>query len=327
MQSIATPPSPEFSLIIPCYNEEEVLPLLETRLLEVLPTVSADWEVVFVDDGSRDQTFALLLGLHSRNPRFKVLSFSRNFGHQAALSAGIQAVSGRYVGIIDADLQDPPELLLECVAHLRSGYHVAYAIRAKRTENFVKRLSYALFYRLLRRMADIDLPLDSGDFCVMDRSVVEVLRRLPERNLFLRGMRAWSGFRQIGVAYDRPARAAGETKYPFRRLVRLALDGIFSLSTAPLRAASYLGLFSLGLASLSAVGLTIWHVSDHPIFGATPRQARGWASLMVVILLLNGIQMLMLGVIGEYLGRIYQEAKHRPRWIIRQAVGIPHPFD
>ena len=317
----------EFSLIVPCYNEEAVLPLLAARLLEVLPSLSPDWEVVFVDDGSSDQTFALLLALNAQEPRFKALGFSRNFGHQAALSAGLTAVRGRYVGIIDADLQDPPELLVPCLAHLRAGYHVAYAVRVKRQEGLFKRLSYAAFYRILQRLSEVRVPLDSGDFCVLDRKVVDVLKRFPERNLFLRGLRAWSGFRQIGVEYERPARAAGETKYPFRKLVRLALDGIFSLSTTPLRLATYLGVQCLLAALLAAAGLIVWHLSNATIFGQSPGQVRGWASLMVVILILNGIQMVMLGCLGEYVGRIYNESKHRPRWIVREAVGLPQPID
>ena len=206
------PVPPELSLVIPCYNEAEVLPVLKARLLQSLNSLGLSWEVIFVDDGSRDSTCEQLVLMHHDEPRFKVVSFSRNFGHQLAVCAGLAYATGRAVGIMDADLQDPPEIFAPCLAKLREGYDVVYAVRKKRKENPAQRAAYALFYRFLRFVAEVDIPLDSGDFCLMNQRVVTVLRRMPERNVFVRGLRAWAGFRQIGLEYERDPRAAGETK-------------------------------------------------------------------------------------------------------------------
>ncbi|MDB6109913.1 MAG: putative enzyme [Pedosphaera sp.] len=312
----------ELSLIIPCYNEAEVLPLLATRLLKSLAALNLSWEVIFVDDGSVDTTSQQLAAMHLAEPRFKVLSFSRNFGHQTAIYAGLSHASGQWVGIMDADLQDPPEILSSCMEKLREGYDVVYAVRRKRKENLLKRIAYALFYRILKQVAEIDIPLDSGDFCVMSRPVVEVLRQLPERNVFLRGLRAWTGFRQIGVEYEREARAAGETKYPLKKLVRLATDGIFAFSTLPLRLSIYLGLFVL-LASMGLGFFNIaWRIFGFRFMGHTAAELPGWTTLVCGMLFLGGVQLLILGCIGEYIGRIYSEVKQRPRWIVRETLGL-----
>ncbi len=218
-----------------------MLPLLRARVEGVLEKMSITWEVIFVDDGSADATPDQLSELHGHEPRFKVITFSRNFGHQAAISAGLSFASGDLVGIMDADLQDPPELFPDCLERLREGYDVVYAVRRRRRETVLLRMGYALFYRLMRLLAEPDIPLDAGDFCLMRRPVVDVLKQLPERSLFLRGLRAWTGFRQVGLEYDRHPRAAGRTKYRLAKLVRLAADGLFSFSTLPLRLAVYLG--------------------------------------------------------------------------------------
>jgi len=313
--------NPELSLVIPCFNEESVLPLLETRLRKFLGDCGISWEVLFVDDGSRDKTFELLAGMHRAEPRFKVISFSRNFGHQAALCAGLAYAQGQAVGLLDADLQDPPELFARCLEKLREGYDVAYAVRRKRKENILKRAAYSVFYRLLKSVAEVDIPHDSGDFCLMHRRVVDVLTDMPERNVFLRGLRAWTGFRQIGVEYEREARAAGSTKYPFRKLLKLATDGVFAFSTLPLRLATYVGFASVGLSMIAGIFLLIWKLANFQLLGHLPSEVPGWTSIVCLILFFGGIQFLMFGCMGEYIGRIYGEVKHRPRWVIGRALG------
>jgi glycosyltransferase involved in cell wall biosynthesis len=313
---------PELSLVIPCYNESAVLSLLRDRLLQSLSSAGIEWEVILVDDGSVDDTFAQLAAMHAADARFKVISFSRNFGHQTAVFAGLSHAFGDFVGVMDADLQDPPEFLLTCLGKLKEGYDVAYAVRRQRKENWVKIFCYSLFYRLLKSIAEVEIPLDSGDFCLMRQQVVAVLRQMPERDIFVRGLRAWSGFRQIGVEYNRAARAAGETKYPFRKLLRLAMDGVFAFSPLPLRMAVYLGFASLVLSFVATVCIVAWKISGFRLFGYYPSAVPGWTSLVCLVLFLNGMQFLILGVMGEFIGRIYNETKQRPRWVIRRVLGI-----
>lgn len=315
------------TIVIPCYNEEEVLGLLASRLIAALDPLALTWDVVFIDDGSRDRTREILTALHDDDPRFKVIGLSRNFGHQSAIAAGLAHAQGDIVAIMDADLQDPPEILEPCLQHWRSGYDVVYAIRQKRKESLAKRLAYAGFYRMLKQVADVDIPLDSGDFCLMDRRVVDVLNAMPERNIFLRGLRAWSGFRQIGLAYERDSRAAGQTKYPFRRLVRLALDGIFSFSTLPLRLSSMLGLATLCLCMAGSVFIFLWRVLNFRFMGHVAAELPGWSAAAIIILSVNGVQMLMLGLMGEYLARVYDEVKGRPRWITNLTLGFTPPTE
>lgn len=313
---------PELSLVIPCFNESRVLPLLRQRLLESLPPMHLTWEVIFVDDGSRDDTFAQLAAMHAADPRFKVVAFSRNFGHQTAVFAGLSRATGEYVAVLDADLQDPPEFVATCVEKLKSGYDVVYAVRAKRKENFLKRIAYAGFYRLLKRIAEVEIPLDSGDFCVMRQCVVSVLRQMPERDVFVRGLRAWSGFRQVGIPYERAARAAGETKYPLRKLVKLALDGVFAFSSLPLRLAIYLGFVSLAVSLAGAALVVTWKIFNFQILGHYPSEVPGWTSLVCLILFLGGMQFLILGLLGEFIRRIFAEVQQRPRWIVRTQLGF-----
>jgi glycosyltransferase involved in cell wall biosynthesis len=317
-----SPDRPTLSVVIPCFNEEAVLPMLEKRLLEALGGAGISWELVFVDDGSSDRTLEILSEMHRRDGRFKVISFSRNFGHQTAISAGLAYASGEAVAIIDADLQDPPDLLATCLRCWKDGYQVVYAVRQKRKEGPLKRAAYSIFYRLLRVIADIHIPLDTGDFCLMDRSVVNVLRSMPERNIFVRGMRAWAGFRQIGIPYERSARAAGETKYPFRKLLRLALNGIFSFSTFPLRLATWFGLSIVGLCALVVLLVSIWRFSGLEFMGHVAADIPGWAAGIVSVFFLGGVQLLILGLIGEYLARIYDEVKLRPRWVVSRSLGF-----
>jgi polyisoprenyl-phosphate glycosyltransferase len=307
--------SPTLSIVLPCFNERENLDALYQRLAPVLEKITHSFEVIFVDDGSSDGCGELLDALNRRDPRFKVIHFSRNFGHQAALSAGLDASSGAAVVLMDCDLQDPPEVIQRFIDRWRDGCEVVYGIRRKRKEGLLKRAGYAAFYRSMRMMAQIEVPLDAGDFCLMDRKVVDALKRLPEAHRFLRGLRSWVGFRQAGVEYEREGRHAGEPKYTLGKLVRLAVSGYVGFSTVPLRIASWLGLV------VAAVGfaVAVWAVSTKILGIPSPR---GWASSIAVMLFLGGIQLLVLGVMGEYLGRVYDEARARPSYVVRESVGF-----
>lgn len=310
------------SLVVPCYNEQAVLPQLFARVTAAAETWGLPWEVVCVDDGSRDSTWDLLAAQHGRDPRWRAVRFARNFGHQIAVSAGLYHATGAAVIVIDADLQDPPEEIHRFIARWREGYDVVYAIRQRRKEGWLKRLGYWSFYRLLDRLVSFQIPLDSGDFCLMDRRVVDTLNAMPERKRFVRGLRAWSGFRQAGVAYERHARAAGEVKYTLRKLIGLALDGILSFSTVPLRLAALLGLL---VASFSLLGIlfTLAQRLFRDFFaqlGLAP--VPGFATIVIAILFLGGVQLICLGILGEYLGRVYEEVKRRPLWTIADTAGV-----
>ena len=306
----------EISLVIPVYNEEEVLPALEQRLTAMLPRLGGSVEAVLVNDGSRDGTERLLSELVARDPRFRAIHFSRNFGHQAAITAGVQYAAGRAVIVMDADLQDPPELLEQMLARWREGYQVVYAQRESRTgESPLKRgLAYS-FYRVLQRLSDVRIPEDTGDFCLMDRAVVDQLNAMPERNRYMRGLRAWLGYRQTAVRFSRPPRAAGEPKYTFRKSLSLALSAILGFSKVPLRLGTYLGFIVSGFSFLLAVVFVIMRLIGMNVI-------RGWASTIVLVLFLGGVQLLTLGVIGEYLARIYDEVKQRPLFVVRRADGF-----
>ncbi len=313
----------KISIIVPCFNEEAVLPQLFQRLSAAAAGWGMDYEVVCVDDGSSDGTWELLQRQHAQDPRWRGLSFARNFGHQVAVSAGLYHATGDAVAVIDADLQDPPEELFRFIAKWREGFAVVYAVREKRKENFIKRLCYWSFYRIMSCITTFEVPLDSGDFSLMDRRVVDVLNRMPERHRFVRGLRAWAGFKQTGVAYERSARAAGKSKYSFRKLFRLAWDGLFSFSTVPLVLVSYMGLLISTLAAAGAVFTLLQRIfaSWFQKIGLAP--VPGFATIVISILFLGGVQMLCLGILGEYIGRIYEEVKHRPKWITRDRCGIP----
>ncbi len=311
----------KISVVIPCYNEQEVLPELFERMTKAAASWGTDWEIICVDDGSSDRTFDMLEKQHQKNQQWCVISFSRNFGHQTAVSAGIYHATGDAVVVIDADLQDPPEEIHRFIEKWKEGYDIVYAVRQQRKEGFIKKLSYWAFYRIMSKMIDFELPLDSGDFCLMDRKIVEVLNCMPERNRFVRGLRAWSGFKQIGLAYERHARAAGEAKYDFKKLRRLAVDGIVSFSTFPLAVAAHVGLI---ISSMSFLGIVIFVIQRmFPAYFEAIGLAPGPGLVMTVsILFLGGVQLIFLGIIGQYLGRIYDEVKRRPLWIIKQNLGL-----
>jgi dolichol-phosphate mannosyltransferase len=312
----------DLSVVVPCFNETAVLPLLVARLNDTLGKKELSWEVLLVDDGSTDETLRLFCEIAAADSRFKVLSFSRNFGHQSAVYAGLEAASGLAVGVIDADLQDPPEILLQCWQAVKQGADVAYAVRRKRKEALWKRVAYKLFYRLLHAFSDVVIPMDSGDFCVMSRRVVDMVINLPERNIFMRGLRAWVGFKQVAVEYERPARAAGETKYSLQRLIRLAADGLFSFSVAPLRLATYAGLVVVALSLVYEVFTMAWWIGGFRFMGHVAQDLPGWTTLICGMFFLHGIELLILGVIGEYIGRIYTETKQRPRYIVQRKFGF-----
>jgi polyisoprenyl-phosphate glycosyltransferase len=298
------------SVVVPALNEEENLDQLWSRLRPVLDAVG-DGEIIIVDDGSTDATWSEIVRLGAADPRVRGVRLSRNFGHQAALTAGMAHARGQTVCFIDADLQDPPELIEQLLEQWRAGNKVVYAIRRTRKEGLAKRIAYRSFYRLYQRLANIDVPLDSGDFALLDRTVVDELLALPEHNRFLRGLRSWVGYQQVGVEYDRDARNAGAPKYTARRLFRLALDGLLSFSAVPLRAASYLGILVAlagGLYIAVAVASRLW-------FGGVPD---GWTSIIAVVLTVGGIQLLVLGVLGEYLARVYDETKGRPNYLVAE---------
>ncbi|HSU66329.1 MAG TPA: glycosyltransferase family 2 protein [Tepidisphaeraceae bacterium] len=315
------------SIVLPVYNEEEVLPLAHERFTAMgvpLGQLGLDYELVFVNDGSRDSTPDLLNGLAGGDPHVRAVHLTRNFGHQAAVTAGLSLARGDVVAVMDCDLQDPPEILPRFLAEWRNGYQVVYAVRQKRKEWFGKRLAYWTFYRLMAAISELDIPLDSGDFCVMDRRAVDLLNSLPERQRFVRGLRTWIGLRQAGVAYDRDARAAGVPQYTFKKLMKLAMDGLVSFSAAPLRMVMQLGVLSLACAAVIGIwviGATIveWH---QPYPSRTPR---GWASLACIVLVMSAAQMISLGVIGEYLSRIFAEVKGRPTFLIASLVGADAP--
>jgi len=307
---------PEISVVIPLWNEQENLEALHRRLTDTLQEMELPYEIVFVNDGSQDATPWTLDKLYSDDPHVAVVHLSRNFGHQPAVSAGLERARGRAVIVMDGDLQDPPEVIPQFVGSWREGNDVVYAVRTERKENVVMRLCYFAFYRLLRLIGELDIPLDSGDFCLMDRRVVDALRSLPERTRFVRGLRTYVGFRQVGLEYERAARAAGRPKYNFRALVRLAIDGLISFSSHPLRLAAYMGLATAGLAGI----LLVWVLYDAFLNHSAPR---GWASLSVIVLFLGAMIMLFLGIIGEYIRLIFLETKQRPSYIISEYKARP----
>jgi len=308
-EEIAMNIEPELSVVVPLYNEEENLPELYRRATAALKALKVSYELLLINDGSKDTTPVLLEQLAQQDTRVTVIHLSRNFGHQAAVSAGIDHARGRAVILMDGDLQDPPEVLGQFIDKWRQGFDVVYSVRTKRKEGIFKRTGYALFYRMLRATSSLDIPLDSGDFCLMDRKVVDVLRRLPERQRFVRGLRTFVGFRQIGLRHERDARFAGKPKYTFRAMLRLAIDGMVGFSDFPLTLVTYFGIFSF----LLALGLSGWVLTDALIEHTAPR---GWASILAVVLYMGSVQLLSLGIIAEYIRRIFLETKQRPFYIV-----------
>jgi len=303
-----------YSIVVPLYNEQDVLPELCQRLRAAVARLHGPAEIIFVNDGSADGTLGLLKALQFEDKTIRVVSLSRNFGHQAAVSAGLCHAEGDAVAVLDGDLQDPPELLPEFFAKLQEGWDVAYGVRRRRRGGIPKRLSYFVFYRLLHRLADIDIPLDAGDYCAMSRRIVDHLNRLPETDRFVRGLRAWVGFRQTGIPYERDRRRAGIPKYTMAKLVQLSLDGLLSFSHAPLR---WLAVVGFVLCAVSFVGILI--VLYRYLF--TP-YVPGYTSLAILVLFFGGAQFLTGGLVGEYVGRTAQQVKGRPLYVVDELIGF-----
>ena len=316
MGSVAVLPRPQYSLVLPIYNEEDTIPELVRRLGELMDKFDGEAEAILVDDGSSDSSYQLMVAARETDPRFKLLRLSRNFGHQIAVTAGLDVASGEAVIVMDADLQDPPEVALDLAARWREGYDVVYAVREERHgDSPFKRATAAGFYRLFKRMSDVDVPLDVGDFRLVDRRALDAFRSMRESNRYVRGMFSWIGFRQVGVPFTREERFAGETKYPLRKMVKFATDGIVSFSAYPLRLALKVGFV---VSAFSFVLGIVFLVSRIAGFYSVP----GLASVAVFVAFLGGIQLLLLGIMGEYIARIHDEVKGRPLYLVSETRGL-----
>jgi dolichol-phosphate mannosyltransferase len=309
--------TPTYSLIIPIYNEEATIAELYRRVSALMDRLDAPAELILINDGSRDRSLSLMRELHQKDPRVCYLSLARNFGHQIAVTAGLNFVRGRVVVILDADLQDPPELIPDMLELWRQGYQVIYAQRTQRKkEGWFKRLTAYVFYRLLKRLADVDIPTDTGDFCLMDRQVVDVLNSMPERNRYIRGLRSWVGFKQTSIKFERDPRFAGDVKYTFRKSFALAINGLVSFSKVPLQISIYFGLFAAFVALIMAMLVLYWRifVPNSPLTGIT--------LIIVAIFFLGAVQLVSIGILGEYIGRIYEEVKNRPLYTLGEVAGF-----
>lgn len=314
-QSVTTPEL--ISIVIPCFNEEQVIGETINRLKTISDAMTdVQVELIFVDDGSRDSTRELLKQLAANDSRIKIVGFARNFGHQIAVTAGIDAANGDAVVLIDADMQDPPEIIPQMVEKWHEGYDVVFGTRTERAgESAFKRATARMFYRMLNRLSDVPIPLDTGDFRLMSRSVVDTLNAMPERHRFIRGMVSWVGFRQIALPYARAERFAGESKYPLRKMLRFATDGIISFSSKPLQLSIGMGVTSAILALLG-----LFYVVCVRLF--TSDWVDGWAGLMVAVLFIGGVQLISIGILGEYIGRMYAEMKQRPLYVVGEYIGF-----
>jgi dolichol-phosphate mannosyltransferase len=313
------PKSPLLSVVVPCFNEQEVIDATHARLSAALAAITPDYELIYVDDGSRDRTAERLHEIQRASSRVRVIRLARNFGHQVAVTAGIEYARGDAVVLIDADLQDPPEVIADMVAQWRAGFHVVYGVRAERAgESHFKLQTARLFYRLINRLSEVPIPLDTGDFRLMDRSVVDALNRMKEKHRLLRAMVSWVGYRQTAVPYSRAERFAGQSKYPLRKMLALALDGIVSFSAVPLKLVTMVGLAFSAISVLGiiyALVMRLW----------TDNWVPGWTVLFIAVMLIGGLQFIFLGVMGEYIGRIYSEAKNRPLYLVMEELGFDQP--
>ncbi|ACC84175.1 glycosyltransferase family 2 protein [Nostoc punctiforme] len=308
---------PKYSLIVPIYNEEEIIPELYRRLSAVMNRLDGLVELILINDGSRDRSLQLLRELHQKDPRICYLSFARNFGHQIAVTAGLNFVRGQVIIILDADLQDPPELIPDMIEKWRQGYQVVYAQRTQRLkEGWFKRFTAYSFYRLLKKLADVDIPTDTGDFCLMDRQIVDILNSMPERTRYIRGLRSWVGFQQTAIRFERDPRFAGEVKYTFSKSLALAINGLVSFSIVPLRLSTYLGLIAAAAAIFMALLILYWRLflPHSPLTGFT--------IILMAIFFLGSVQLVSVGILGEYIGRIYEEVKARPLYTLAEVGGF-----
>lgn len=308
--------SPFLSVVVPAYNEQDGIGIFYQVMVKALDALAIKWEVVCVDDGSNDQTLPLLCALHERDPRFKVIGLSRNFGKEVALTAGLDHAQGDVIVPMDFDLQDPPELITDMLALWREGNDVVYAVRTEREgESWIKQKTAAWFYRVIGRLSDVQIPRNTGDFRLMDRQVLDTLKQLRETHRFMKGLFAWVGYRQVSLPYTRKPRAAGETKWNYWKLWNFAIEGITSFSIAPLQLATYLGF----MVSLVAFVYALFIVSKTVFFGI---DVPGYPSLLVTVLFFGGVQLIFIGIIGEYIGRIYNEVKQRPLYIVSHQQGF-----
>lgn len=304
------------SVVVPIFNEQENLPVLRRRLAAALDQTQEAWEVVFVNDGSRDGSLELLRGFHEEDPRVKVINLSRNFGHQPAVTAGVHHATGDCVILIDGDLQDPPEVIPEMVARWREGFQVVLGERTSRQDRALRGVGFRLFYPIYRRISDLPAGPDAGIFGLMDRRVVDEFNKLPERNRFIPGLRGWLGFRTTSVQYDRQDRAAGVPKQTLRRLIRYAMDGMISFSNKPLRWVSYTGFMISGITFVLAIYYLV------TFFLYDKEAGQGFTTIILCVLFLGGVQLISIGILGEYIGRIYEEIKQRPLYIVQERIGI-----
>lgn len=308
---------PQYSFIIPIYNEEETISELYARISAVMNQMDGLVELIFVNDGSQDQSLRMIRALRQQDSRVCYLNLARNFGHQIAVTAGLNFARGKAVVILDADLQDPPELIPDMVEIWRQGYQIIYAQRLKRhRESWFKRFTAYAFYRILQKLSDINIPTDTGDFCLLDRQVVDILNAMPERNRYLRGLRSWTGFNQTAIRFERAPRFAGEVKYTFRKSLALAINSILAFSKMPLRLATYLGLLSAILALIMICLVFYWR-----LLGSSP-QLVGYSIITIALFFLGAVQLICLGILGEYIGRIYEEVKARPLYTLKEVTGF-----
>jgi polyisoprenyl-phosphate glycosyltransferase len=308
---------PKYSLIIPIYNEQETISEMYRRVKAVMDRLDGETELVLINDGSRDKSLSMMRELHQQDKRVCYLSFARNFGHQIAVTAGLNFVRGKVIVILDADLQDPPELIPDMLEKWRQGYQVVYAQRTKRRkETWSKRFMAYSFYRILKSLADVDIPTDTGDFCLMDRSVVDLLNQMPERNRYIRGLRSWVGFQQTAIQFERDPRFAGDVKYTFRKSLSLAVNSLVSFSRVPLRIASYVGLISAAFSIVMACLVLYWRLvqPDSPV--------TGFATIAIAVFFIGSVQLICIGILGEYIGRIYEEVKGRPLYTLAEVGGF-----
>ena len=308
---------PKYSFIVPLYNEEDTLHEMYRRVRAVADRMDGTVELILVNDGSRDRSLQIIQKLHRQDPSVCYLSFARNFGHQIAVTAGLHFARGEAVVILDADLQDPPELIPDMVEQWRQGYQVVYARRIKRhRESWFKRLTAYIFYRLLNSVAEINIPTDTGDFCLMDRQVVDLLNAMPEQNRYIRGLRSWIGFRQIAIPFERDHRFAGDVKYTFYKSFGLAINSLISFSKVPLRISTYLGLLAAAFAIFMSVLVLYWRLT------ATNSPLTGFATIAIAVFFLASVQLICIGILGEYVGRIYEEVKARPLYTLAEVGGF-----
>ncbi|OCR02395.1 glycosyltransferase [Oscillatoriales cyanobacterium USR001] len=308
---------PQYSLVIPIYNEEQTLPELYRRIGAVMDRMDGQVELILINDGSRDRSLTIIRELHQKDSRICYLSFARNFGHQIAVTAGVNFARGQVVIILDGDLQDPPELIFDMIEQWKLGYQVVYAQRTqRRQESWFKRMPAYIYYRILRHLADVEIPTDTGDFCLMDRCVVDILNKMPERNRYIRGLRAWIGFKQTAVKFERDPRFAGDVKYTFTKSLGLAVNGLVSFSKVPLRLSTYLGLFAAFVSIFMGLLVLYWRIFY------SSSVLTGFATILMAIFFLGAVQLVSIGILGEYIGRIYEEVKDRPLYTLSEVAGF-----